>query len=307
MTEVKGVSKHPILKRGELASDRIFDAINMALMVIVGIVIIYPLYYVLVASFTEPSIVSSGKMLFYPEKLFLDGYRRIFEYKPIWQGYMNTILYTVTGVAICITVTIPAAYALSRDDLFGQHFWNLVFTFTMFFGGGIIPMFVLLRTLKIYDTIWAITLPSAVSVFNLIVCRTFFLTNIPRELHDAAVVDGCTDFRYFFQVVIPLSKTIIAVMILFYGTRFWNDYMNALMYLADDEKMPLQIILRKLILVNTVGSAVYTDPEELAVRAKLAAQLKFGIIVVSAAPLMVVYPFLQKYFAVGMTVGAVKG
>ena len=168
-------------------------------------------------------------------------------------------------------------------------------------------MFILLRTIKIYNSIWAIVFPSAVSVFNLIVCKTFFMTNIPRELHDAAVVDGCSDFRFFFQIVLPLSSTIIAVMVLFYGTRFWNDYMNALMYLADDSRMPLQVVLRNLIIVNTVASSMYTDPEELAVRAKLAEQLKFGIIVVSAAPLMIVYPFVQKYFAIGVTVGAVKG
>lgn len=291
----------------QTVSDRIFDAVNMVVMIILCILIVYPLYYVLIASFTEPSIVASGKMLFYPEIPFLDGYVRIFEYRPIWQGYLNTAIYTMVGVLICIVTTIPAAYALSRDDLFGVKVLNLLFTFTMFFSGGIIPMFILLRTIKIYNSIWAIVFPSAVSVFNLIVCKTFFMTNIPRELHDAAVVDGCSDFRFFFQIVLPLSSTIIAVMVLFYGTRFWNDYMNALMYLADDSKMPLQVVLRNLIIVNTVASSMYTDPEELAVRAKLAEQLKFGIIVVSAAPLMIVYPFVQKYFAIGVTVGAVKG
>ena len=291
----------------QTVSDRIFDAVNMVVMIILCILIVYPLYYVLIASFTEPSIVASGKMFFYPEIPFLDGYVRIFEYRPIWQGYLNTAIYTMVGVLICIVTTIPAAYALSRDDLFGVKVLNLLFTFTMFFSGGIIPMFILLRTIKIYNSIWAIVFPSAVSVFNLIVCKTFFMTNIPRELHDAAVVDGCSDFRFFFQIVLPLSSTIIAVMVLFYGTRFWNDYMNALMYLADDSRMPLQVVLRNLIIVNTVASSMYTDPEELAVRAKLAEQLKFGIIVVSAAPLMIVYPFVQKYFAIGVTVGAVKG
>ena len=278
----------------QTVSDRIFDAVNMVVMIILCILIVYPLYYVLIASFTEPSIVASGKMLFYPEIPFLEG-------------YLNTAIYTMVGVLICIVTTIPAAYALSRDDLFGVKVLNLLFTFTMFFSGGIIPMFILLRTIKIYNSIWAIVFPSAVSVFNLIVCKTFFMTNIPRELHDAAVVDGCSDFRFFFQIVLPLSSTIIAVMVLFYGTRFWNDYMNALMYLADDSRMPLQVVLRNLIIVNTVASSMYTDPEELAVRAKLAEQLKFGIIVVSAAPLMIVYPFVQKYFAIGVTVGAVKG
>ena len=198
----------------QTVSDCIFDAVNMVVMIVLCILIVYPLYYVLIASFTEPSIVASGKMLFYPEIPFLDGYVRIFEYRPIWQGYLNTAIYTMVGVLICIVTTIPAAYALSRDDLFGVKVLNLLFTFTMFFSGGIIPMFILLRTIKIYNSIWAIVFPSAVSVFNLIVCKTFFMTNIPRELHDAAVVDGCSDFRFFFQIVLPLSSTIIAVMVL---------------------------------------------------------------------------------------------
>ena len=284
-----------------------FDVINTLLMIVLCVLVVYPLYYVLVASFTEPSVVSSGRMLFYPEKLFLNGYKKLITYQPIWNGYYNTILYTVVGTLLSIVITIPGAYALSRKDLYGRSVLSFLFAFTMFFNGGLIPMFVLLRTLKIYDTIWAVTLPFAVSVFNLIVCRTFFETNIPNELLDAALVDGCTDFRFFFQIVLPMSTTIIAVMILFYATGIWNNYMNALMYLVDDSKMPLQIILRKLILINTVGSSVYVDPAELAVRNKLAQQLKFCIIVVSAAPLLIVYPFLQKYFAVGMTVGAIKG
>lgn len=276
-------------------------------MVVICVLIVYPLFYVLVASFTEPSIVNSGKLLLYPEKLFLDGYKRIFQYRPIWNGYENTVLYTLVGVVISVVTTIPAAYALSRQDLAGRRWINFLFTFTMFFGGGLIPMFLLLRDLKIYNTLWAVVLPASVSVFNLIVCRSFFESNIPQELLDAASVDGCTNFRFFFQIVLPLSSTIIAVMALFYGTRFWNDYMSALMFMVDDRKMPLQVVLRNLIIVNTVGSSIFTDPAELAVRNKLASQLKFGIIVVSAAPLLVIYPFLQKYFAIGVTVGAIKG
>lgn len=287
--------------------DHIFDIVNTIFMAILCLIIVYPLYYVLVASFTEPSVVSSGQLLLYPVVPFLDGYKKLISYQPIWIGYRNTILYTLVGTAISIVVTIPAAYAMSRHNLWGRKFLNFLFTFTMFFGGGIIPMFVLLRQLDIYNTIWAVTVPYCVSVFNLIVCRTFFETNIPGELLDAAFVDGCSDFRFFFQIVLPISTTIIAVMILFYATGIWNNYMLSLMFLVDDSKMPLQIVLRKLILINTAGSSVYTDPGELAVRNKLAQQLRFCIIVVSAAPLLIVYPFLQKYFAVGMTVGAVKG
>ena len=274
--------------------DHIFDIVNTIFMAILCLIIVYPLYYVLVASFTEPSVVSSGQLLLYPVVPFLDGYKKLISYQPIWIGYRNTILYTLVGTAISIVVTIPAAYAMSRHNLWGRKFLNFLFTFTMFFGGGIIPMFVLLRQLHIYNTIWAVTVPYCVSVFNLIVCRTFFETNIPGELLDAAFVDGCSDFRFFFQIVLPISTTIIAVMILFYATGIWNNYMLSLMFLVDDSKMPLQIVLRKLILINTAGSSVYTDPGELAVRNKLAQQLRFCIIVVSAAPLLIVYPFLQK-------------
>lgn len=286
--------------------DNIFDTINLIIMTIICIAIVYPIYYVIIASFTEPHIVSSGKVLLYPEEVFMGGYERIFTYPPIWKGYANTIKYTFVGTLISICTTVPCAYALSRKDLFLRKQIMFLFTFTMFFNGGIIPLYLVIRNIGIYDTIWAIVLPPAVSVWNLIICRTFFETTIPDELLEAAIIDGCSDYGFFFRIVIPLSSTVITVMILFYSTAIWNSFMNALMFLSESDKMPLQVVLRNLILINQATSLT-TDAQEMVLRQKLAEQLKYGVIVVATVPLLAVYPFLQKYFTKGVMIGAIKG
>jgi putative aldouronate transport system permease protein len=286
--------------------DRIFDVVNWTIMVLVCISIAYPLWFVLVASFTDPNIVNQGRILIYPVKPFLGGYERIFRYPPLWKGYLNTIIYTLAGSMISIAVTVPAAYALSRRDMRGRRIIMFLFTFTMFFSGGIIPLYLIIQKIRIYNTIWAMVLPSAVSVYNLIVCRSFFDSSIPQELLEASRLDGCTDFGFFFRIVLPLSSTIIAVMILFYATGIWNSFMNALMFMADQGKMPLQVIMRNLILINQ-ANMITTDASEIIMRQKLAEQLKYAVIVVSALPLLLAYPFLQKYFVRGVMIGAVKG
>jgi putative aldouronate transport system permease protein len=286
--------------------DLIFDAANTLIMIFICLVVAYPLYYVLVASLTDPDIVNQGRVLLYPVKPFMGGYERIFAYPPLWRGYLNTIIYTLTGTAISIAVTVPCAYALSRRDMAGRRLLIFLFTFTMFFSGGIIPLYLVIQKLHIYNTIWAMALPQAVSVYNLIVCRSFFDSSIPKELLEASRLDGCTDFGFFFRIVLPVSSTIIAVMILFYATSIWNQFMNPLMFLADQKNMPLQVILRNLILINQANS-ITTDASEVVMRQKLAEQLKYAVIVVSAFPLLLTYPFLQKYFARGVMIGAVKG
>ncbi|GHU78897.1 sugar ABC transporter permease [Clostridia bacterium] len=286
--------------------DIIFDAVDVLVMAVICIVIAYPLYYVLVASFTEPHIVTSGKLLLYPEQVYMGGYQRILKYPPIWSGYRNTVLYTVVGTIISLCVTIPGAYALSRKDMAGRRILMFLFTLTMFFSGGIIPLYMLIQKINIYDSIWAVTLPTAVSVWNLIICRTFFESSLPFELYEAAEIDGCSNFGYFFRIALPLSSTVIAVMILFYSTTQWNMFMNALMFLTNMDRMPLQVILRNLILVNQVNQ-LSTDMTAIAEQQKLADQLKFGIIVVAALPLLCIYPFIQKYFAKGIMIGSIKG
>lgn len=283
-----------------------FDLAVMAVLIALCIVILYPLYYVLVASFTDPNIVNTGQLLLYPKQLYLDGYKKIFEYRDLWSGYWNTIKYTVIGTALSIICTIPGAYALSRRDLMGRRKIMFLFTFTMFFQGGIIPLFLVINNLRIYDSIWAVTMPTAVSVWNFIVCRTFFESSIPTEILEAARIDGCNEFQIFFRVVMPISATIVAVMILFYATAQWNSFMNPLMFLRSGNKMPLQVVLRNLVLSNQAAS-MSADALDAAMRQKMAEQMKYGIIVVSAVPLLCVYPFLQKYFVKGVTVGAVKG
>jgi putative aldouronate transport system permease protein len=286
--------------------DLIFDAVNALLMVFVCVCIAYPLYFVVIASFTDPNVVNQGKILLWPVEPFLGGYERIFAYPPLWKGYINTIVYTSVGTALSLAVTLPCAYAFSRQDMAGRRVLMFLFTFTMFFSGGIIPLFLVIQRLHIYNTIWAMVLPGVVSVYNLIVCRSYFDSSIPRELLEASRIDGCTDFGFFFKIVLPVSSTIIAVMVLFYATAMWNQFMNALMFLSDQKKMPLQVIMRNLILINQ-ANLMTTDASEVIMRQKLAEQLKYAVIVVSAFPLLVAYPFLQKYFAKGVMIGSVKG
>lgn len=287
-------------------SSAIFNAFVICFLLLLCLLILYPLWYVLIASFSDPMYVNSGRFLLYPIHASLDGYKKIISYSPLWMGYLNTIYYTLVGTAVALVLTIPAAYALSRDDLPGRRGIMFLFSFTMFFSGGIIPMFLLIKQLKIYDTVWAVVLPVGISVWNLIVCRSFFESNIPKELLEAARLDGTNDFGFFFRIVLPLSPTIITVMILFYATAQWNSFMNPLMYLQDIKKMPLQVILRNLVLAAQISNMV-GDANEAAELAKMAEQLKYGIITVSALPLLLVYPFLQNYFVKGVSVGAVKG
>lgn len=301
--------KNLIRKKGhsqQSAGDRVFNIFIAITMTFFTLAIAYPLYYVLLASVTNPAVVNSGKLLFYPESPYFQGYARAFTYDPLWAGYANTLKYTGVGTAIALVCTIPAGYALSRKDLPGRRVIMFLFTFTMFFSGGIIPLYLVIKNLHMYDTIWAIVLPVAVSPFNLIVCRSFFDQGIPPELHEAAKIDGCNDFMFFFKIVIPLSTTIIAVMCLFYATALWNMFFNPLMFLASKENMPLQVVLRDLVLMNQATSMT-NNAEEIAMRQKLVEQLKYCIVVLAAAPLLIIYPFLQKYFAKGVMVGAVKG
>lgn len=289
----------------ESVGDHIFNVFNTILMILISIVIIYPLWYVILASITDPAIVNSGKFLVIPTGLYIEGYKEAFDYPQLWDGYKNNIIYTVVGVIVSLVATIPAAYALSRRDMAGRRGIMFLFTFTMFFNGGMIPLYLTVKAVNIYNTIWAIVLPVGVSVYNLIVCRSFFEANLPQELLEASKLDGCSDFGFFFKIAIPLSSTIIAVMVLFYATGLWNMYFNALMYLQDYDKMPLQVVLKDLITSNQLMAG--SSGAEMAEKQKLVDQLKYVIVTLAAIPLVVVYPFVQKYFAKGVMVGAVKG
>ncbi|OCT15062.1 sugar ABC transporter permease [Paenibacillus pectinilyticus] len=287
--------------------DRIFTAFNYLLMALISITILYPLYFIVVASFSNPDTVNSGGILLLPHQAYLDGYKKIFEYTPIWVGYRNSIIYTVCGTLVNLAVTIPCAYALSRKDLVGRNPIMFLFVFTMFFSGGLIPTYLLVSKLGLLDTMWALILPSAASVWNIIITRTYFQSTIPDELMEAAIMDGCSDFRFFFSVALPLSKVIITVMALFYGIAQWNSFFDPLIYLKTESKLPLQLILRNLLIMNETANRMVNDPVSLAQKQRIAEQIKYGVIIASCLPLMIAYPFLQKYFTKGVMIGSIKG
>ena len=294
--------KQVILRSG---SDRAFD---IALAVICGLIfisVLYPLYFVVLASFSDPIQVAGGKVWLWTTQPTLEGYKKVFEYEKLWIGYRNTIVYAVVGVAAHLLVTIPAAYALSRKDAMLRGPIMMLFTITMFFGGGIVPTYLIYKAFGMLDTIWVMTLPGCVSVYNLIIARTFFQSNIPGELLDAARIDGCDDFRFFAQIVVPLSSAIIAVVMLYQVVGIWNSYMDGLLYLSSDSKIPLQLVLREILVKNSVdGGQMGMGDDELE---NLKEQMKYCVIVVSTLPMMVLYPFVQKFFTKGVMIGSIKG
>ncbi|MDO4293104.1 MAG: carbohydrate ABC transporter permease [Eubacteriales bacterium] len=294
-------------KRKESLEDRAFHIGNTVIMVLIGAVMLYPLYYIVLASVTDPTVVNTGKLLLYPEKIYLEGYKAAFEYGQLFTGFANSVLYTAVGTVISIFLTIPGAYALSRKDLRGRNAVMFLCTFTMFFSGGMVPTYMLVNQLGLIDTMWAMVLPGALSVYNLIVVRTFFQTNIPEELLEAAKMDGCTDLKFFWHIALKVSGTIIAVMVLFYAVGLWNSYFNAIMYLNSRSRMPLQAVLRDLLILNTVTNELPIDATETVDRMMRADQLKYCVIIISTVPMMVLYPFIQKHFTKGVMIGSIKG
>jgi putative aldouronate transport system permease protein len=298
------VKKPARIRRSQ--SDLVFNLFIYGFAILTLVIVLYPLYFVVIASFSSPNAVSAGKVWFYPVGFTLDGYRELLKHADIWIGYRNTIAYTLMGTLIGIAVNIPAAYALSRKDLAGRGFFTFLFVFTMFFSGGLIPTYLTVQDFHLYDTFWVMVLPFSVSVYNIIVARTFFSTSIPSDLWDAAQIDGCGNIRYFFQIVIPLSKAVIAVIGLWTAVWHWNSYFNALIYLKDPNLYPLQLILRDILITNNMQSAMGTG-EAAQIALRKAALMRYAVIIVSTVPIMVFYPFVQKYFNQGVMIGAVKG
>ena len=287
--------------------DKVFDVVNGLLIGLILLTIIYPLWFVVIASVSDPAKVLSGQVILWYKNFTLEGYRMVFRDPMIMTGYRNTLFYTVAGTAINLVMTILAAYPLSRKDWVGRGFFMGVLMFTMFFGGGIIPTYLLMNSLGLINTIWAMILPGAVSVYNTIVMRTFFMNSIPSELQEAAQVDGCSNTRLLLQIVLPLSKQIIAVMVLFYGVGHWNAFFNALIYLTESSRYPLQLVLRSILIQNTASQDMLGDLDTMGSRVMMAETIKYALIIVSTLPMMVLYPFLQKFFEKGVMVGAIKG
>lgn len=290
--------------------DVIFDALNLTLITLFFVIVCYPVYFVLIASISRPSAVATGQIFLWPKGLNVGGYKAVFGYAQIWLGYRNTVFYTLAGTLLSIFITLPAAFALSRKDLAGRGLVTTLFTLTMFFSGGIIPTYMLVRGLGMRNTIWSQIIPSAADFWYIVIVRTYFQTSVPGELIEAATIDGASWTKTFMRVILPLCTPIIAVLALFYGVDKWNSYFAALIYLSNRALYPLQLILREILVNNQVsGEARGNELLKLSMREQMqfVSLIKYAVIVVSTLPVILVYPFLQRYFIRGIMVGAIKG
>lgn len=294
-------------KKGKIShGDRITQVIFYLIAALMVLMVIYPLWFVIIASFSDPADVASGKVWLWPEKFDFSGYKELFKQKSIWRSYLNTILITGVGTLIGMAVNISAGFALSRADLAGKKWISIFYMIPMFIGGGLIPTYFVVRGFGLYDTFTVMVLPFAVSTYNIIVARTFFRNSLPESLWEAAQIDGCGTLRYFFQFALPLSKSILAVIGLWTAVGLWNSWFNALIYLdPESDWVPLQLVLRRILIGNQslLGAATGTMAQELR---RLADMMKYASIVISTLPIMMLYPFLQKYFNQGVMIGAVK-
>ncbi len=288
-------------------SDKVFYVLVLLVLTAFFIIVLYPCIYVLSASFSSGTAVQSGRVVLWPVDPSLEGYKTVFNTPNVWIGFRNSLLYTFCGTALNIVLTITAAYCLSRRDLPGRGGITLFFTFTMFFNGGIITTYMVVRSLGLLNTPLAVILPVGINVYNLIVAKTFIQNSIPGELLEAATIDGCSDIGYFIKIVLPLSKAIIAVLVLYYGVYHWNSYFNAMLYLHDKSIYPLTLFLREILMADQIDPSTVTDPELQARIAEAAGVIKYALIVVSMVPVMLLYPFIQKYFVKGVMIGSIKG
>jgi len=294
------------MKIKETHSDRVFNVILIAVSIIIMILVAYPLYFVIIASVSKPDAVLNGKVFFWPVGFNIDSYSMVLEEEKIWLGYKNTIIYTALGTCINIFLTTLAAYPLSRKDMPMRSFFTFLISFTMLFSGGMIPTYLVVRNLGMADTIWAMVIPNAIATYNLLVMKNYFQTNIPDELEEAAWIDGCNDFRLLISIILPLSTPIIAVMVLFYAVGHWNAFFNAIIYLRNQTLYPLQIILREILIQNSL-EVVSGESFGMYEKVMKGETMKYSIIIISSLPVIIMYPFVQKYFVKGIMVGAIKG
>ena len=296
--------KHIRLSTG----DRAFVIINYALLTLVLLIVLYPLIYIVSCSFSSPAAVTAGKVWLLPVDFSLQGYETVFKNSEIIPSFWNAIIITVVGTVINVVCTIMAAYPLARKGLMGRGFITGLFAFTMLFNGGLIPTFLIVKQLGLYNSYFALWLPGAVSVYNMVVARTFFQTNIPEELYEAGELDGCSDIKFMMRIAMPLSVPIIAVLVMFYAVGHWNGYFNALIYLSDKKKFPLQIVLRNILIENRMDdSNMMVDVDQMARKQGLAELLKYSLIIIGSLPMMILYPFVQKHFVKRVMIGALKG
>ncbi|MDD6143595.1 MAG: carbohydrate ABC transporter permease [bacterium] len=287
-------------------SDRLFGALVIVLSVLCFLIILYPLWFVVIASISNSDLVNQGKVVFWPVDIRFYGFQQVFTDARIWNGYLNTIIYVVAGTALNLAVTMPAAYALSRPDFKARNPVMLYFVFTMYFSGGLVPLYMTISRLNLISTKWILIIFMAVNTYNLIIARTFIQNSIPNDLYEAAILDGCSHFNYFFKVVLPLSKAVISVEILYYGVYHWNDYFNALVYNYNQANEPLQMVLRRILLLNEAYASGNGGVQG-GYGQSSADQVKYAVMIVSTVPILCLYPFVQKYFEKGVMIGAVTG
>lgn len=295
------------------ASNRAFYVFNTVFWIVAMLLILYPLYLVIIASVSDPDAIVRGEVIWHPVDFSLVGYKAVFKYSQMLHSYLNSFIYTVTSVALSVAITLAAAYALSRPKFAGKGVLNLFFVFTMFFNGGLIPTFLVMKDIGLYNTPWVMILMGCVSVWNLMVARTYIQTSIPQELYEASMLDGANHFQYFFKVVLPLCRTIVAVLVVYYGVSKWNDYFTGLVYLRNRDLLPLQTVLREILAtlqVDKSGDYMMSMADSAASMneaVRIANVAKYCIIVVATGPVVILYAFMQKYFEKGVMIGSLKG
>lgn len=291
----------------ETYGDRLFLLGIYLFLTAVLIVVLFPLIFIVSSSFSSPQAVVSGKVWLLPVDFTLEGYKAVFRNPQIVSGYLNSFYYAVAGTALNVALTVMLAYPIARKTFYGRHFIMVLLVITMMFDGGLIPFYLVVKNLHLLDTRWAMILPGAMAVFQVIVARTFFQTTIPDELAEAAELDGCSDLRFMTSIVLPLSKPILAVLTLMYAVGHWNAYFDALIFLKSPDLFPLQIVLRNILILNTIDSSMMSKVDLLLAQQGLKDLLKYSLIVVASAPVLMIYPFVQKHFVKGVMIGSLKG
>lgn len=292
--------------KGKTKGDIVFEVALIVTCIFLFLIIAYPMYFILIASISDSNMVSKGLVTLFPRNISFYGFEKILQDARIWTGYRNTLIYTIGGTIINLLFTLPAAYALSRQDFKPRRILMFIFTFTMFFNGGLIPTYLVYKSTGLIDSMWVFIIPSAINVYNLIIARSFFETSIPDSLYEAATLDGCSHFKFFSTIVLPLSKAIISVIGLYYLVQHWNDFFTGLIYIRNYDKQPLQIVLRDILLSNQASAGGAGSLGD-GYGQQFADQIKYGAIIVSTLPVLIIYPFLQKYFDKGVMIGAMKG
>jgi len=287
--------------------DKIFIVSVYAILSIILVIVLYPLIYVVSASFSDPQAVISGKVVLWPVDVTLRGYQAVFKNPKIITGFANSLFYMFVGTAINLVMTMLCAYPLSRKEFTARNKIAALFVFTMYFSGGLVPSYMIVSKLGLINTRWAMLIPTAMSTYNMIIARTYMVNSIPDELYEAAQLDGCSPFKYLLKVIVPLSKPIIAVLALYYGIAKWNNYFDAMLYLNDPSKWPITMVLREILIQNQIDPTMLTDASALSKLQGMTELLKYSVIVVASVPVLMIYPFVQKYFVKGVTIGAVKG